>query len=144
MAKRKISPLVSSRVCLRLLEEVDLPMTLAWRNQDHIRQWFVHSAILTWEQHHNWCQRYFQRDNDFIFIIEDRQERSLPVGQISLYNIEWERQRAEYGRLMIGETLGAGKGFAKEATQLLLNYAFGLLGLTEVYLEVFSHNLPAI
>ena len=144
MAKRYISPLVSNRVRLRLLEEADLPMTLTWRNQDHIRQWFVHSAVLTWEQHHTWCQQYFQHDNDFIFIIEDHQEPHRPVGQISLYNIAWGRQRAEYGRLMIGEASAAGKGFAKEATRLLLDHAFGPFGLAEVYLEVFAQNAPAI
>jgi diamine N-acetyltransferase len=144
MAKRQISPLVSDRVRLRLLEEADLPMTLAWRNQDHIRQWFVHSAVLTWEQHHNWCGQYFQRDDDFIFIIEDRQQANRPIGQISLYNIEWPQRRAEYGRLMIGEASAAGKGFAKEATQVLLDYAFHSLKLTEVHLEVFTHNVSAI
>lgn len=144
MGKRDIAPLVSTRVRLRLLEERDLPMTLAWRNQDHIRQWFVHSSVLTWEQHHTWCQQYFQRDTDFIFIIEDCLAQQRPIGQISLYNIEWEQHRAEYGRLMIGEGSRTGKGFAKEATDLLLKYAFGPLGLTEVYLEVFSHNAPAV
>lgn len=144
MAKREIAPLVRDRVRLRLLQEADLPQTLAWRNQDHIRQWFVHSAVLTWDQHHTWCSNYFQRDTDFIFIIEDYQEHNRPVGQISLYNIEWEQRRAEYGRLMIGEASAAGKGLAKEATQLLLDYAFGPFGLTEVYLEVFSNNAPAI
>jgi diamine N-acetyltransferase len=119
-------------------------MTMAWRNQDHIRVWFGHADLLTWEQHKNWCAQYFRRDNDFIFIIEETRDLHKPVGQISLYNIDWDQRRAEYGRLLIGEPEAAGKGLAKEATQVLLDYAFGRLGLTEVALEVFGTNLPAI
>jgi RimJ/RimL family protein N-acetyltransferase len=119
-------------------------MTLAWRNQDHIRIWFVHADPLTWEQHKNWCTQYFQRDNDFIFIIEEIRDLHKPVGQISLYSIEWDRGRAEYGRLLIGESEAVGKGMAKEATNVLLEYAFSQFGLTEITLEVFSTNVAAI
>ena len=144
MTKRQLGPLVGQRVRLRLLEEADLPVTLAWRNQDHIRTWFVHADLLTWEQHQNWSTQYFQRDNDFIFVIEETRDLHKPVGQISLYNIEWDQRRAEYGRLLIGEPEAVGKGVAKEATNVLLDFAFGQLGLAEVALEVFSTNLAAI
>ncbi|MGE0824086.1 MAG: GNAT family N-acetyltransferase [Candidatus Binatia bacterium] len=144
MPKRTIPPLVSERVRLRLLQPPDLPMTLTWRNQDHIRKWFVHSEVLTWEQHRRWCAQYFERDDDFIFIIEEPHELQRPVGQISLYNIDWAQQRAEYGRLMIGDAAAAGKGLAKAATVLLLDFGFHSLGLMEIYLEVFCDNAPAI
>ena len=88
MAKRQIGPIAGQRVRLRLLAETDLPMTLAWRNQDHVRKWFVHSDVIPWEQHQRWCAHYFQRDDDFIFIIEETQNFHKPVGQISVYNIE--------------------------------------------------------
>src|SRR2546428_12784929 len=99
MAKRQLGPLVGQRVRLRLLEYADLPVTLASRNQDHIRPWFGHADLLTWEQHQNWCTQYFQRDTDFIFVIEETHDLDKPVGQSSLYNIEWDKRRAEYGRL---------------------------------------------
>jgi len=46
-------------------------MTRAWRNQDHIRKWFFHSDPITTEQHLAWWQRYQDRDDDFVFIIEE-------------------------------------------------------------------------
>src|SRR5690348_3916552 len=144
MAKRQVGPITGKQVRLRLLEETDLSLTLAWRNQDHIRQWFVHSNIITWEEHTSWCAQYFQRDNDFIFIIEEITNLPQPIGQVSLYNIEWQRRRAEYGRLLIGESNAIGKGLAKEATALLLDYAFSCFGLQEIGLEVFSANAAAI
>jgi RimJ/RimL family protein N-acetyltransferase len=67
-----------------------------------------------------------------------------PVGQISLYNINWEAGSAEYGRLMIGNSIAQGKGYAKQATVLLLDFALNTLGLGEVFLEVKSDNISAM
>ena len=67
-----------------------------------------------------------------------------PVGQVSLYNIAWAEERAEFGRLMIGDPQARGKGLAKQATQLLLDMAFDQLHLNEVYLEVLEGNQSAI
>src|SRR5262245_14531558 len=79
MGKRHLAPIIGQHVRLRLLTEADLPMTLAWRNQAHIRKWFVHSDVIVWEQHQLWCTRYFARDNDFIFIIEETRQLRRPV-----------------------------------------------------------------
>jgi len=66
------------------------------------------------------------------------------IGQISLYNIDWINLRAEFGRLMIGQIEAQGKGYADEATSMLLNYAASKLGIKEIFLEVFCDNLKAI
>jgi hypothetical protein len=79
-------------------------MTLAWRNQDHIRTWFFHSDVITPEQHRRWFDAYRGRDDDFVFVIEETEELRRPVGQVALYYIDWEPGTAEYGRLMIGDT----------------------------------------
>lgn len=144
MGKRYIPPIEGERIRLRLLEEADLPLTLAWRNQDHIRKWFLHSDIVGSEQHQTWYEQYRTRDDDFVFIIEETRPVRRPIGQVSLYRIDREAKRAEFGRLMIGEADAQGKGLAKQATQLLLEVAFDEFGLNEVYLEVFKHNTKAI
>ena len=142
--KRPIPPLVGPRVRLRLLEEADLPRTLAWRNQEHIRRWFVHADLITPERHRSWFETYHTRDDDFVFIIEETQTLRKPVGQVSLYRIDWERRRAEYGRLLIGEADATGRGLARQATEILLQYASTALGLLEIELEVFADNVAAI
>jgi RimJ/RimL family protein N-acetyltransferase len=144
VAKRVIGPLVGSRVRLRLLHEEDLPRTLTWRNQDHIRRWFVHSEVIAPEQHRRWFEGYRERDDDFVFIIEETAAGDRPVGQVSLYRIDWARGRAEYGRLMIGESDAAGRGLAREATEVLLRHASEILQLREIVLEVFADNAAAI
>lgn len=140
--KREFAPIVGERVRLRLLKESDLPLTLRWRNQPHIRKWFIYSDELTPEQHQLWYENYRTRDNDFTFVIEDISGN--PVGQIALYHLDWEAGIAELGRLMIGEPSASGKGLAKAATQVLLEFAFGQLNLKRVVLEVYEDNAPAI
>lgn len=144
MPKLKLPPIVGDRIILRLLEQNDLPLTLLWRNQDKIRKWFINTDVIQEDKHLAWFERYMKLDNDFIFVILAKDLDNLPVGQISLYNINWEISRAEYGRLMIGHPIAKGKGYARQATALLLDFAFNTLDLNEVFLEVKSDNRSAI
>jgi diamine N-acetyltransferase len=144
VAKRRLGPYDSPKVRLRLLDEADLPRTLWWRNQDHIRKWFFSSGTITEDQHRQWFARYRERDDDFVFVIESTLDGHQAVGQVSLYHVDWVGRRAEYGRLMIGESSARGKGLARAATERLLEVAFDDLGLHEVYLEVMPDNEPAV
>jgi diamine N-acetyltransferase len=143
LRKRRLSPLEAGRIRLRLLEQQDLPRTLAWRNQDHIRRWFFFSERLTAEQHAAWFARYQQRDDDFVFIIEEA-AGERPIGQVAIYNVDWAKGTAEFGRLMIGEADAAGRGLAREAAAAAVALAFEQLGLQEIYLEVLPGNVRAI
>ena len=142
--KRHIPPITNGNLKLRLLESEDLDRTLGWRNQDNIRRWFIHSNLIMWEQHQKWFKQYLLRDNDFIFIIEENRKLRKPIGQISLYEIDWKRKHGEFGRLMIGEADARNRGFAKEATRMILSFGFAFLELSSIELEVFSRNIPAI
>lgn len=144
MAKRALGPIEAGRIRLRLLEEADLPLTLAWRNQDHIRRWFLHSDVISPEQHRAWWLQYRERDDDFVFVIEETQSLRRPVGQVSLYRIDWPSRSGEFGRLMIGDPEATGQGLAKEATARLLAEAATAWAVDRIRLEVRPDNLPAI
>ncbi len=144
MSKRSFPPIQTERIRLRLLEQRDLPLTLGWRNQEHIRRWFFHCEVIAFEDHAAWFERYRERDDEFVFLIEEAAPPHRPIGQASLYHIDWAEGRAEFGRLLIGEPHAAGKGLAREATQALVDAAFARLGLGEVYLEVLAANARAI
>lgn len=142
--KPVIAPIEGERIRLRPLTEADLPLTLAWRNQDHIRRWFFYSDIIQPEQHRAWFEQYRTRADDFVFIIVEK-ETNTPIGQVALYRIDRVQQQAEFGRIMIGEASASGKGYAKAATQLIVQrFGFEQLGLRRIYLEVFANNAPAI
>jgi RimJ/RimL family protein N-acetyltransferase len=144
MAKRSLSPIVDGPVTLRLLEERDLAMTRAWRNQDEIRKWFLTSGVISEGQHAAWFAQYRDRDDDFVFIIEETATLKKPIGQVSVYAIEWDRGRAKFGRLLIGDADARGRGLAKRAVATLVAHAEHVFGLDELRLEVLAGNEPAI
>ncbi len=144
MTKRRLPVIEGERIILRLLERDDLPLTLSWRNKDEIRKWFLNTAIIPADGHYSWFERYQELDNDFVFLILAKDLNNAPVGQISLYDINWGTKTAEFGRLLIGEPHAKGRGIAKEATRILLDYCFGVLNLTEITLEVKENNEAAI
>lgn len=144
MFKREINPIQGQRIILRLLRDGDLPLTLRWRNKDRIRSCFVVSRRLVEGEHAAWYRDYMARDDRFSFIILDKSSFNRPVGQVGIYNIDWKGKFAEFGWLMIGEDDALGKGFAKEAMELLLRYSLEEFKLEQVNLKVMKQNTPAI
>ncbi|TCJ03573.1 GNAT family N-acetyltransferase [Cytobacillus praedii] len=70
-------------------------------------------------------------------------ELSKPIGITSLINIDYKNRNAEC-IIDIGEKDFWGKGYAKEALKLLLDFAFQEMNLHRVSLKVFSFNEKAI
>src|SRR5262249_33278215 len=66
-----------------------------------------------------------------------------PIGTAGLVSINHLNQTAELG-IGIGERDCWGRGFGIEATRLVLDYAFNVLGLHNVMLRVFSYSERAI
>ncbi|MCC7371600.1 MAG: GNAT family N-acetyltransferase [Chloroflexi bacterium] len=66
-----------------------------------------------------------------------------PIGTAGLVHINAAHRTAELG-IGIGEHDCWGNGYGTEATRLLLDYAFTMLGLNNVMLRVFSYNERAI
>jgi RimJ/RimL family protein N-acetyltransferase len=142
MTKRLFSTIRETSTTLRPLTEDDLPLTLAWRNADCNRVWFSHPGCISWEEHSAWFARYQERDNDYVWVIEHG-EPSRPIGQLSLYNVDWQERRAEYGRLLIGDLSVRGKGLATLATRMCLQHATGAMGLHEVYCFIKVDNVTS-
>jgi diamine N-acetyltransferase len=80
--------------------------------------------------------------SDPSFTIFDRESKS-PVGLCGLSDINHEDGTAEFS-IVIGEKAFRGKGIGTEATRLTLQYAFDVLGLYNVWLQVTSNNPAGI
>jgi diamine N-acetyltransferase len=133
---------VNATVRLRVLTEDDLAMTLAWRNRDEVRQWFLMSDVLTMEQHRAWFAKHQESSNAFMFIVEDVATQRA-VGQVSVYAIDRDIGEAEVGRFIAAPN-ESGKGFIRAAIQKLIEFAFVELNLKRVFLEVVADNTRAI
>jgi RimJ/RimL family protein N-acetyltransferase len=65
------------------------------------------------------------------------------IGNTNLFNVDLHNGTADFG-ILIGEPDAWGKGYGTEATRLMLDYAFDVLGLHNVQLQVYSNNERAV
>jgi UDP-4-amino-4,6-dideoxy-N-acetyl-beta-L-altrosamine N-acetyltransferase len=130
------------RINLLELKEEDNPLIVKWRNKDEVRRNLLSHSILTLESQQIWFEDYQKDDTDQTFIIFVKEDEEK-IGTVSLNDIDMEKKDSEYG-IMIGEQKYLGKGYAKEATIMILKYAFEHLLLNRVTLKVLDNNLPAI
>ena len=70
-------------------------------------------------------------------------ENDQLIGFVALHSIEWNNQSCLLA-IGIGDSDFRGKGYGKDALQLILRYAFYELNLNRVGLDVISNNKPAI
>src|SRR5215207_4121369 len=78
------------------------------------------------------------------FAIHERKSKRL-VGTTALTDrIRGRDGASALFRIVIGEKDVWGKGYGTEATRLMAEEAFESMGLSEIRLEVFNHNLRAI
>ncbi|WP_242221178.1 GNAT family N-acetyltransferase [Bacillus cereus group sp. BfR-BA-01380] len=134
----------NDELILREIEEKDVEMVRIWRNQDHIRKYFINSGVINGDQQKRWFVAYENNDNDMMFIIEEKVNLQKPIGAVALYNIDFHNQSAEFGRLMIADKRVHGKGYGKKATQLACKYGFEKFSLSNIYLDVFFDNVAAL
>jgi len=139
--KPEVGDLVDGCISLRLLERDDLPRTLGWRNRDDVRMWFFDSRVIDIETHTAWFDRYENRDDDFVFIVN---ANDRPVGQVAIYNIDRTTAEGEFGRLLIGEPAVAGRGYAGVAGKLACTFAWTNLGLSRLRCEIKSDNVRSL
>jgi UDP-4-amino-4,6-dideoxy-N-acetyl-beta-L-altrosamine N-acetyltransferase len=130
------------RVQLRPMEEGDTDDVVHMRSEPSVLAQLFSDEPPTREGHLRWLAAVRARGDRQEFVIVDRAS-GRAVGTIGLSRIDPAHRRAEYG-VLTGEPDARGKGFAAEASRLLLGYAFGPLGLNRVYLHVFPENEPAI
>jgi diamine N-acetyltransferase len=138
--KRVIQPFGNAIVQLRLISETDLDVTMSWRNRDDVRVWFKDSRIITLDQHQAWFSRYSAKDDDFLFVVE---ALGRPVGQASVYGINWVDGEAEVGRFLVAPE-ASGRGYIGLACAELLRFCGDTLNLGSVFLEVKENNERAI
>jgi len=66
-----------------------------------------------------------------------------PIGIINIRDFSNPHGTAEFG-IAIGEAADRGQGFGTEATKLILDYAFTVLGVHNVWLDTLAYNVGAI
>lgn len=129
------------KVCIRPIEPGDLPAILKWNNDAEVGEFLDGESPRTLEK----CREWFSRNSAnrhakaYVFCTRD----GCLLGDIEIINISWRSGDGEL-RIRIGEKQFWNQGYGTDAVMTLLRHAFFDLGLTRVYLRVYSHNHRAI
>jgi diamine N-acetyltransferase len=126
---------------LRLINIQDFNLLLYWRSIEQNAKWFSTKNI-TYEIHRRWFNDFWYKLDDYTFIAETI-DKGIPIGMVSIYHIDYDKNEAEFGRLLLAHPDYRGKGLGKEMTRLAIDAAFDDLKLNRLYLEVLINNPTA-
>lgn len=127
------------KVTIRQFERTDIPKKVEWINNPENNQFLHYDIPICVEKTEKWFDTHFGEETRYDAVIE---VDGTPAGTIGLLSIDRRNSKAEY-YIAMGETTYKGKGVAKEASRLILQYAFEVLNLNKVYLFTESENIAA-
>jgi RimJ/RimL family protein N-acetyltransferase len=133
------------RAALGSLEREHLARLSRWFNDPDVRRGLAHRGIVNEDAETAWYERMTAaagepRPTEVPFAIHDVADGEL-VGVCGLENIDHNFSRADFG-IVLGQRRGTGIG--TDATRLVLDWAFTIIGLRNVMLESYTYNEQAI
>lgn len=118
-----------------------LPLFVKWWNDlDIIRTMLPLASAIISSSTAN--QMILSREKKHSYMIVDLETYAV-IGSIGLSGLDQMNGTAELG-IYIGDKGYWGKGYAKEASFLMLTYAFEYLALNNIMLQVYEYNERAI
>ncbi|MHA1821324.1 MAG: GNAT family N-acetyltransferase [Promethearchaeota archaeon] len=113
---------------------------LKWNNNYLVRRYARSNIPATYADVETWFKNEeceYPREIFFELAIADG---DIPIGFVGLHSISWHNSKASIG-LTIGEPKYWGKGYASDATKLILQYGFNELGLERIRAEIAEVNI---
>ena len=136
-------PLYGERVTLRRPTMDDASYVFRWERDDEVWKYDPHRPYSkSMPEFLPLFERNYVKGNgrQFWFIIEN--ERHMPIGTITYFNLDQRTGQVEVG-LGIGEKSQWGKGYGAEAISVIVRYLFALPGLVRIYAETAMANHSA-
>ncbi len=127
-------------IILRALEKTDLDFVHKLNNNRTIMSYWFEEPYESFNELSDLYHKHIHDNTERRFIAEDG--TSTSVGFVELLEINYIHRSCEFS--IIISPSHQGKGFAKTLIKQALNYAFTILNLNKVYLQVAEHNLKAI
>ncbi|NIR27792.1 MAG: GNAT family N-acetyltransferase [Gammaproteobacteria bacterium] len=130
-------PLAGERVRIRAFDADDLTLLERWLRDAHGRYFLL--------------SRTTSRQSRIRELVESRRNiigiitlpDGTPIGSVAFLDYDPVQRKAEL-RKLIGESAWRGRGFAKEASRLWIQYGLRSLRLRKIYLNTLNTNLPNI
>lgn len=129
----------SMQVTIRKFEEKDIRNKIRWINDTNNNKYLHYDLPLEFDKTVEWFNNNKNRTDRYDAVIE---VDGISVGLIGLLGIDKKNKKAEF-YIVLGEPQFKGKGIAKEASKILLDYSFNELQLNKIYLYTEVENLAA-
>ena len=117
----------------------DIENKVKWINDPNNNKYLHYDLPLEYKKTMEWFDKIKDSECRIDAVIE---YENNPVGLIGLLSIDSKNKKAEY-YICIGEQEAKGRGIAKKASMLMLDYAFNNLSLNRVYLYTEQENVSA-
>jgi len=130
------------QIYLRPIEDLDTDLVYFGKNNSLVRETLFLFKPITQAQIASEFQT-LSNTNESQFFTICLQENNIPIGQTALVRIDYI-SRAAIFYIAIYQPEYWGKSYGKEATQLMLKYAFDILNLNRVQLHVSAENTAGI
>jgi [ribosomal protein S5]-alanine N-acetyltransferase len=115
---------------------------VSWLNDPRVNQFMESGGDYTLEKLHDFLKEV--ETSNILFWAIHLKESHKHIGNIKIDPINLKHRYAEYG-IMIGDRHEWGKGYAKEATILVINFCFSkIIDLRKVNLGVHAKNTGAV
>ena len=135
-----MTTLIRPDIKLRPLERNDLHFVHQINNNSSIMRYWFEEPYEAYVELVQLYDRHIHDQSERRFIIENGSEEL--VGLVELVEINYIHRRAEF-QILIAPAW-QGRKYAERATQLAIDYAFGVLNMYKVYLFVDKENFKAI
>jgi len=137
--------MIGRRVMLREYRQDDFTAIRKWVNDRETTQYL--SGIFWFPQTETDTNDFLARvmrgsPNGAFFVIADIKDQQY-IGQLDIFEINWKLRMGTVG-MVIGTDEHRGKGYGTEALKLLVEYAFRVLGLERLQLDVYAENIGAV
>ncbi|MCD8039670.1 MAG: GNAT family N-acetyltransferase [Lachnospiraceae bacterium] len=129
-------------IYLRPITAQDTELVLSWRNSRRVVENFIYREHISRQEHMSWLENKVFAGKVHQFVICGASD-DTPFGSVYLQNFDEANNKAEWG-LFLGGEAPQGKGVGTQTGFLILDYAFGELGLHKLCSRVLARNKPCI
>ncbi|UMB60617.1 GNAT family N-acetyltransferase [Lutibacter sp. A80] len=135
--------LSGKHINLRALEPTDLEFLFSTENNEDF--WEVSSTQLPFSKYI--LQQYIENAHQDIYEAKQYRfvicnEKDTPIGLIDLFDFDPQHRRVGIGIIILPKYQN--KGYASDALEMVIEYAFTYLSVHQIYANIMSTNLKSI
>ena len=143
MDNRYFKKIIGKLIYLSPINLDDCNKYAEWMNDLQVTKYLANSSQqISMATEKKWLDDAVASKNGYIFSIINKEANNL-MGSVGLHKIDHLHQTAAIG-VFVGDKNYWNRGIGTEAVNLALDYAFNVLNLHNIWLEVISYNNRAV